>query len=129
MIHIIRTNPCVGCHSSIPIHVIPGSIDQLPSCLHSSVFRTSQIIPVISVPEPSIPHISIRIKCIPFSANILPSIGRPASIILLPPPAYMIFLPGTRLGCNRHRNYHKCQNKYTQISYPISLLHMLSSFI
>ena len=103
IVDITGTNPGICRHSSVLVHVVPVSIHNLPSGFHCSVRLSAQIVPVCSIPVPSITDISIRIKQIPVSVDTFPFIRRPASIRFLPPPADIILSPRSRLCHDRNQ--------------------------
>ena len=96
-IHPIVPYPCIRNHLSASIHVVPFVIYVLPSGFHGTIIDTAKIIPVCSVPEPSVLHGSVGVAVIPIRPCFIPSGLHHARVIHVI-PATMSFYP-TRDHC------------------------------
>ena len=111
-VYPVVSYPLIRKHCAITVHVIPFTIDELPSGFHRAVICSTEIVPTTAVPVPAIVHIASSIKMIPASLNAYPFIYRIASVIFLPPPASVVLFPCCGFGLCRKRkrcNHSRCQ--------------------
>src|SRR5699024_8728628 len=124
LIYLIISNPGIRQHPPVRTYVIlihPGIGLKL-----SVIF--SEIVPTAVQLLPASCRVTGSVKIIPFMSDQLPFIFRPATILLLIPPACIIFLPSCSMNWNYGRqSYHnRSQKKSAQPFY--SFFHIIFPF-
>ena len=80
-VYPVVSYPLIRKHCAITVHVIPFTIDELPSGFHRAVICSTEIEPVVSDFLPAVKHCSTATHIVPFAFYSYPASSHPTVIV------------------------------------------------